>query len=153
MTLKRPLDIFQAQRKERLMVQTKLTGYFHPKVDFFCLEFQSNYVVFHFILSWRNNGLNNLCTGRCCARSYDAVNQVASECHLKFPHKITSVSMRKYTATLTQVSVSMFCDNCFFFHMAKYKMFGYLSTCTCLSSKKVLYYFSVQKFWIRWYKN
>lgn len=116
MTLKRPLDIFQAQRKERLMVQTKLTGYFHPKVDFFCLEFQSNYVVFHFILSSRNNGLNNLCTGRCCARSYDAVNQVASECHLKFPHRITSVhvSMRKYTANLTQVSVSMFCDNCFF---------------------------------------
>lgn len=116
MTLKRPLNIFQAQRKDRLMVQTKLTGYFHPKVElFFCLEFQSNYVVFHFILSSRNIGLNSLCTGRCCARSYDAVNQVACECHLKFPHRITSVSMRKYTANLTQVSVSMFCDNCFFF--------------------------------------
>lgn len=38
--------------------------------------------------------------------------------HFKFPHRITSVSMRIYTATLTQLRDLMFFDNCFIFYMA-----------------------------------
>lgn len=153
MTLKRPpLNIFQTQKRERLIMQTKLTGYFHPKIEYFFVSssnpIKSFFCVFHFIWSSRKNGLNDLlCTGRFCARSYDAVNCIASECHLKFPENYK----RFYTATLTQMSVSKFCDNGLFFYMAKYKILGYLST--RLSSKKVLYFCSVEKFWIRWYKN
>ena len=37
------------------------------------------------------------------ARSYDSVKKVCYQCELQTPSRITSVSMRKYTATLTQV--------------------------------------------------
>ena len=37
------------------------------------------------------------------ARAYESLKSVCSDLDLKAPHQITSVSMRKYTATLTQV--------------------------------------------------
>ncbi|XP_069120721.1 uncharacterized protein [Argopecten irradians] len=42
-------------------------------------------------------------TANSYARAYDSLKSVCSELHLQAPHQITSVSMRKYTATLTQM--------------------------------------------------
>ncbi|XP_033758006.1 uncharacterized protein LOC117340354 [Pecten maximus] len=42
-------------------------------------------------------------TGFCSMRSYDSLKTVITECSLKAPAKITSVTLRKYMATLTQV--------------------------------------------------
>lgn len=36
-------------------------------------------------------------------RAYDSLKQTCTECNLSAPGRITSVSMRKYTATLAQV--------------------------------------------------
>ncbi|CAC5384003.1 unnamed protein product [Mytilus coruscus] len=37
------------------------------------------------------------------ARSYESLKKICTECSLAAPKRITSVSMRKYTATLTQM--------------------------------------------------
>lgn len=42
--------------------------------------------------------------GSCSTRSYDSMSNVVHECNVKAPHRISSVSLRKYMATLTQVS-------------------------------------------------
>ncbi|XP_014676676.1 PREDICTED: uncharacterized protein LOC106816566, partial [Priapulus caudatus] len=42
-------------------------------------------------------------SARGCARAYDSLRTICAELNLKAPERITSVSMRKYCATLTQV--------------------------------------------------